>query len=106
MTSFFLEFRLTRESLSTTTILLHLLHLFFHVRLILSAFMNDSILTIEGFPRIYVLARFVYARDQQLDQLVVGLFRRREQISRRYAVLVGSLIEPPLAEFTWGERAV
>ena len=84
----------------------HLLHILAHVRLILSAFMNDSILTIEGFPRFYVRARFVYARDQQLDQLVVGLFRRREQISRRYAVLVGSLIEPPLAEFTRGERAV
>lgn len=52
--------------------------LFSHVRLIQTSFHDHSISAVESIPGLDVRARFVYAIDQQLDQLVVALLRRHD----------------------------
>ena len=52
--------------------------LFSHVRLIQTSFHDHSISAVESIPGLDVRARFVDAIDQQLDQLVVALLRRRD----------------------------
>ena len=53
----------------------------------------------------FLLASFMHAINNLTNSLSDFSAARNKSL-KRYAVLVGSLIEPPLAEFTRGERAV